>query len=764
MTATTRSDRLFDLLPVVHRMRDDSAGHPLRDLLRVVAEEVGVVETDIDRLYRNWFIETCDDWVVPYIGDLVGYRPVHEAGEPGDPRDPRQASRNRFLIPRRDVAHTIRDRRRKGTLALLELLARDAAAWPARAVEMYTLLGWTQHLKHVRLDRGCAVDLRGGDALDRIGGPFDELAHTIDVRRPDSRRTPGLHDIPNVVLFAFRLKSYSVTRTPSYCVEEEGPHCYSFSILGNDSPLFVRPEPEESPTSIAGERNLPATIRRRALHDDLDGAREVPPRAAALYGPGKSLVLYKDDPATPLPPDQIIVADLSRWAYSPHEGEVVVDPRLGRISFRPDELPREGVWVSYQYGFSADMGGGEYARVLTEPSGVDEKGTSLAVHRYEVGPHRAYETLGAALAAWQGDTNTLPDRARLAVIEVAESGVYSEPLRIEVPAGSSLQLRTASGARVVLRLLDYRASLQDALNVTLGPGARFTLDGFLVGGRNVCVRSATPADTAANGAASEPAPGCPFGEFTLRHCTLVPGWALACDCTGKRPNEASLELIDFPGRVSVQKSILGAIRVQADEAATDPAVIDVADSIVDATSDELTAVSALAGEIAHAVLTVRRSTVFGAVETHAIDLAEDSIFTGAVRVARRQRGCVRFSSYRKESSRMPRRFECEPDLAEEAAVAELLLASSSASDAERDEARSRARERVTPRFESTRYGTPAYARLLDGGPPEIARGAESESEMGAFHDLYEPQRAANLRARLTEYTPAGSRAGIRFAS
>ena len=36
--------------------------------------------------------------------------------------------------------------------------------------------------------------------------------------------------------------------------------------------------------------------------------------------------------------------------------------------------------------------------------------------------------------------------------------------------------------------------------------------------------------------------------------------------------------------------------------------------------------------------------------------------------------------------------------------------------------------------------------------------------MGVFHDLFQPQRAANLRARLDEYTPAGMDAGIIFAS
>jgi hypothetical protein len=34
--------------------------------------------------------------------------------------------------------------------------------------------------------------------------------------------------------------------------------------------------------------------------------------------------------------------------------------------------------------------------------------------------------------------------------------------------------------------------------------------------------------------------------------------------------------------------------------------------------------------------------------------------------------------------------------------------------------------------------------------------------MGVFHDLFNPQRTANLRARLAEYAPAGMEADILF--
>jgi len=120
-------DRLYELLPLIHRQRDAEQGYPLRALLQVIGEQVDVVEEDIEQLYENWFIETAQDWVVPYIGDLVGYRPVHAAGQPGSTDTAQGRLRNKFLIPRREVANTIRYRRSKGTLALLELRANDVA-------------------------------------------------------------------------------------------------------------------------------------------------------------------------------------------------------------------------------------------------------------------------------------------------------------------------------------------------------------------------------------------------------------------------------------------------------------------------------------------------------------------------------------------------------------------------------------------------------------------------------------------------------------
>ena len=76
---------------------------------------------------------------------------------------------------RADVAKTIYYRRRKGILPMLEELARDVTAWPAHAVEFIELLGWAQHLEHIR-PQSRWTDIRSVDRMDRIDGPFEFLS------------------------------------------------------------------------------------------------------------------------------------------------------------------------------------------------------------------------------------------------------------------------------------------------------------------------------------------------------------------------------------------------------------------------------------------------------------------------------------------------------------------------------------------------------------------------------------------------------------
>ena len=730
-----RQNRLNDLLAFVYRQRDIEHGEPLKALLAVIAEQVNLVEDDISQLYDNWFIETCQDWVVPYIGELIGYQPVHEAGQPGDPTTSQGEMLNKILTPRREVANTIRNRRRKGTLALLELLAYDVAGWPARAVEFFRALGVTQSLNHLHLQRGRTTDLRRGGGINRLGGPFNPLAHTVDVRTVNSHRTQGRYSIPQVGLFAWRLKPYSVTRTPAYCIEDVGPHCYSFSVLGNNTPLFNKPVRETEPTHIAEEANLPVKIRRRAFEDRVRENGHLRVQASgAYYGEHKSLAIWAPgwphkENIQPIPARLVIPADLSDWRYRPARDHIAVDPVLGRIAFPPSQLPKHGVRVVYHYGFSDDIGGGEYTRRLFQPN----------PHAlFQVGEHERYRTIKEALDHWR----SLHPRPTNAVIEITDSGVYREQLNIKLRTNHSLQIRAASGRRPVLRLLDWETDRPDALSVIGQSGSRFVIDGLLITGRAVHV-------------AGE------LDEVTIRHSTLVPGWGLSHSCEPRRPAEPSLEIYKGVGRVTIEHSILGSIQVNQDEVRGDPLVIKIGDSIIDAVGAQREAIGAPGWPRAHAVLTLLRSTIFGQIQTNAIELAENCIFMGLVKVRRRQYGCMRFC-YVTPNSRTPRRYHCQPDLVEAALKAQPDWAQ--LGDQEKESALENERLRVRPQFNSERYGTPTYCQLADCCADEIKRGADDESEIGVFHNLFQPQREANLRVRLDEYVQAGMQVGIIYAS
>src|SRR5947209_5205513 len=104
------AQRLYARMPAYYRVTDTEQGYPLLALLRVVGEQVDNLRQDLDDLWDNFFIETCADWVVPYIGALVGTNLLaHPVGQSN----------------RLDVRNTVRWRRSKGTPAMLRELAQD---------------------------------------------------------------------------------------------------------------------------------------------------------------------------------------------------------------------------------------------------------------------------------------------------------------------------------------------------------------------------------------------------------------------------------------------------------------------------------------------------------------------------------------------------------------------------------------------------------------------------------------------------------------
>lgn len=698
-------DRLYELLPAIHRIRDEERGHPLRALLRVVEEQVRVVEDDLDTWYANWFVETCEDWVVPYIGALVGIRtpPALPAGAV------------RVPAPRRDVADAVANRRRKGTLAALEAVALDSSGWPARAVELYPRLVRAQHIRHVRAGRPATLDVRDTLACARLGGPFDGAPHLVDVRRPNSTTTRGLHNIPSLALFVWRLRAFPVVHAPAFCIDQRYSR-YLVNVLGLDTPLFV----PAGPDAATGEVPRPL------------GREEFAAAPTEFYGPGRSLRIWRDDPDRPVPADRIVVADLTDWRYRPRPGRVAVDPVLGRIAFPPDEAPEDGVWVSWHYGFSDAMGGGAYARPVTPVGGR---------RVYEVGGPDGLGSVTAALRRWRDDKEADAEAAEKegrprnpalhdVLIEIRDSADYTEALRIDLDPDDRLELRAAPRQRPVIRLLNQSANRFDALAVRATqkhppPGTpadcpppaarrpRLVLDGLVVTGRSLDVVGQ-------------------IGEVVVRHCTLVPGWELDHDCRPRHGEEPSVELRRTTARLLVEHSIIGSVVVDQDETRGDPLTVEILDSIVDATDRELPALTAPEDHSAHVALTLRRCTVLGAVRVDLLTLGTDSIITGRLHTRRRGTGCLSHS-YAPPGHPGPPRHACLPTPEAPA---------------------------VRPHFTSTRYGHPGYGQLHPACDPRIATGAEDGAEMGAFHDLYQPQRLSGLLGHLTEYVPLGVEAAV----
>jgi hypothetical protein len=687
---------LFELLPAVHRIRDaalaEAAGlqrGPQEELLALFADEIGAVEENLEQLYDDLFIETCADWVTPYIGDLIGYRTLHGVV-------PRVAS------PRAEVAHTIALRRRKGTALVLEQLARDVTGWHARAVEFFELLATTQYMNHTRLHNLRCPDLRDKEALQWIGSAFETASRSVDVRRIESGR--GHHNIPNVGVFLWRIGSDSRRETPAVRV---GSGRYRVSPLNHDVPLYNHPEAEDDIVHQAEPFNVPVVMTRLHLSEHL--SRHYGKRPAAgqpIDNPDPSLELFVGGSA--IDRDLIDVCNLSddgaAWAHVPPDGRYAVDPELGRIALPPNVDDQDAdpadVRVTWHEGALADIGGGEYERGDTLPS------PGVAVVRVPDDE----PTLSAALTAVAGD----------GVVEITDSGRYDAPATIDVAAGAGLQIRAANGRRPTLLL-------SQPLAVSGGEGSTFTLNGLLLTGERIRVPAAG---------------GNALARVELVHTTVVPGWALTEAGDPQQPAEPALE-IELPDiEIELERSILGALRIN--EHASCRAI----DSIVDATARERTAFAGLDGNAPGGRLTLEACTVIGKVHAAELVLVTDSILAGelaegdtwpvAVRAVRKQTGCIRFSFVPFDSI-VPRRYRCQPDSAEGA-------------------------HRIAPSFTSLRYGTPAYGQLRTRTADAIRRGAESESEMGVYHHLYGPQRETNLRIRLAEYLRVGLRAGIFYES
>lgn len=245
--ANDYAQRLYARVPAYYRVLDEEQGMPLYALLATVGEQVANVRADLEALWDDFFIETCEDWVVPYLAGLTG---THLLANP-------VGQSNRL-----DVRNTVMWRRSKGTPAMLRALAQAISGWPTDFAEFFQVLGWSQNMNHLRLHSKLTPDLRDTHALSLLGTAADPFSHAADFKTaralsqarvvPESLgigraawATPGRYQIKNLGFFERRLQTFAINgATPAAIAPglatPADAACFTFDPLFRDTPLFVK--------------------------------------------------------------------------------------------------------------------------------------------------------------------------------------------------------------------------------------------------------------------------------------------------------------------------------------------------------------------------------------------------------------------------------------------------------------------------------------------------------------------------------------------
>lgn len=763
------AEKLWEWIPEVHRDRDGRPEFPgngaLRALVELVADQAAVIRRDIDRLWDDQQIALCDDWAVAYIGDLLGTRPVSEQNRRGQ---------------RVAVARTMFYRRRKGTLAVLEALIRDIGDLDGAVVEAFRRLGRTRHRLDPEVARlegpvtatppGGTADLRAARISDIVDGPFDDLAHTLDVRR--LRGPLGRVNIPKINFHLYRLQAFPITlATPV----DLGAERYTLDPTGRDIELFQpRGRPDEGePWEPVREWQVPAPLTCRRLNaarfrlspDDvpLDLADELAAFAGLEYRteaafrqllearlspaqialarsdlleaaltdaspkfhlwPGAlALAIAGGAGAGPLLRHEVVGADLTTWGAGvtvEQDRRALADPARGRVLLTEPVASGEALFgLRHHVGMVSPVGAGTYDRAASLSPDAEVTGAL---------PTGAVDGDGFFTDPGPVTGVTLPTAG---VHRVPTSKTYEPDLGpTQLWSGiGPLSLEAADGERPLLRFVPPAADRTVTIEAAaVGDPPNLVLDGLWL--------ALQPPDLAEVPLAAEndPCPVVParivldgtFRHVVVRHCTLDPG--------GERARTGPLACLPIP---AVTLEIRGQVdRLLIDGCVTGPIVeatttgdpcsarqIVVCDSIVQSLDPSVPAISSRI-----AALDLRRSTVFGDVVVNRL-FASEALVQGLVRVTDNQTGCFRFSATdERPDRRLPPQFESH------------LIAPSIPNHF----------------FISRRFGDGAFAQLSPTAPREILTGGENRAEIGAFNRRLLAIRTADLEAKILEFLPFG---------
>jgi hypothetical protein len=751
---------LYDRLPEIYKIKDEEQLPPgqLKKYLAVVEAAFSAIHENIEALYHDFFIETCDDWVIPYIGDLLGSS--HLQGE--------------AWTRRADVADTIKLRRSKGTLGAIQLLTYDLTRWGVHCVELRENLLWHQHLNHQRPDiggeppyktstlrtvvRGGTVNLRDPAMLSLLNKPFDPFAHTPDLKPPALGNIR--YNIPNLAIFLWRLIPYRIDVSkpvfrgfnPGGAGDAKFIVRFDVHPLGQPVRLFninhfdpdktppILSSIDETPSPIPTLRLTKATIEKYVFVDiyndttaDISGI-DISETCLQLHLPqtqfaatgwtfrGENLCAWEDG----LRPLQ--------------NREVAIDPVIGRIAIAVNSEPeaialQNHLLLTYTYGALGAVGAHPISR-----SAAPKMWNEEIVERKEVRFSTEENTLQKVL-------QEVVNSSAPVVIEIMDSMVYDLDISIitgvitedggaNLALNNSLIIRAASDRRPIIRLV-HPLRFRPKKVIGENPKEQEDLHGVI---SHLTVKLEglyiTRCETWND---NEPLIArVALHRLEIINCTLDPGGSKKNDGSKEGTRTENLPAMklrepygfsDQEEQVfketpenSIYRSITGSLHIDTGYQ------LSLSDSIIDAGKG--VAVSGGTGDDPTKTwgpaTIVNNITVFGRMRVESIS-GRGGIWVDTLEVLDRQKGCIKLSYFSGTGDILPQNLGCVKGT-------EAKL-----------------------QFVSEIFGEAAYGQLADNTDIRIRESGPNNDAMGAFGFLLEAHKWRNLQIRYREFMPIGIR-------
>jgi hypothetical protein len=769
---STPRQPLYQRLPEIYRIKDAEQTPPgqLEAYLDVIESVYGAIRDNIETRYHDHFIETCDDWVIPYLADLLGTS--HLSGVP--------------WTLRADVARTVHHRRRKGTPGAVESLSFTLTGWAAHAVELRDRLLWNQHLNHPRPDaggqpplrlrahiaeaaRGGSVNLRDPALLSFLDGPFDPFAHVVDLKPLGVGRPRD--NLPNLAVFLWRLRDYQVPVSQPGLLAKQAlapadPGEAAWAVRAVVHPLAEpmvlfnthRFHADDDPPQLTRQDEVPGPMPLARLSQDTLTGRPEQYLAVELYGGGMppapafgsvGLTLHLPEAAFAGHDWRFRGANLCAWeeGLNPplRESEIVVDPQRGRVLFgvageaaEADPLLSD-LRISPTYGFSGPTGAHPAPRPVTPTTWLGRTPVRRTVNH-----HDNPDGLRDALA-------DLPALAEPLIIEITDSmthrldlttvsGIGNEAGEPTLRLGRSLWLRARSGQRPVivlqqpLRLRPDDVTGPDAPAIMAGLNVR--LEGLYITWDRDSVAFA--ADTGLIRQAA-------LNRLVLDGCTLDPGGSIALDGTAqgsRQPIRTTLQLgadygfsdaaeqsaFDQIPELALNRSICGVIEADEDyRLSLTDSLVDGGSGVGDSTPDLAIGAAGSDPDTAWGPpLEISGVTCFGRVRVASVT-GQGGIFVHRLQAHDNQRGCVKFSYFSGSGNRLPPHHACVFGPGAALSVASHV------------------------------FGEAGYGQLRLRSDRRLFEQGPGRDAMGAFGYLRNTHKWKNLNIRYREFLPVGVR-------